>query len=90
MFTQQQQQRQQLEAGCYNKVLQQHYGGHVSDTYLLFLLVKVVDDDTDEEIEREEGSEDDEKYEVEVHVNVGLTDGLFIHLSQSTYDPTLL
>jgi len=34
----------------------------------LFLLhVEVVDDDADEQIECEEGTEDDEKHEVEVH-----------------------
>lgn len=46
------------------------------NTYLLLLLVEVVDDDSDEEVEGEEGSEEDEEDEVDVHVDVDLADGL--------------
>ena len=46
------------------------------DTYLLLLLVEVVDDDPDEEVEREEGTEYDEEYKVDVHVDVDLPDRL--------------
>jgi hypothetical protein len=50
------------------------------DTYLLLLFVEVVDDDSDEEVEGEEGPEDDEEDEVEVHVDVHLTYGLLPNL----------
>ena len=53
---------------------------YVGDTYLSLLLVKVVDDDADEEVEGEEGAENDEDDEVEVHVEVDLLDGLLLHL----------
>ena len=49
-------------------------------THLFLLLVEVVDDDADEEVEGEEGAEDDEDDKVEVHVEVDLLDGLFLHL----------
>jgi hypothetical protein len=40
------------------------------DTYLLLLLIEVVNDHTNEQVEGEEGPEDDEEYEVPVHVDV--------------------
>ena len=45
-------------------------------TYLLFLLIEVVNDDSNEEIEREEGTEDNEEDKVEIHPNVYLSDWL--------------
>lgn len=36
-------------------------------TYLFLLHVEIFDDDTDEEVESEEGAKDDEQNEVEVH-----------------------
>lgn len=42
------------------------------DTHLFLLLVEVVDDDTDEQVECEEGPKDDEDDKVEVHVEVHL------------------
>ncbi len=51
-------------------------------TYLLLLLVEVVDDHADEEVEREERPEDDEEHEVEVHVDVHLADRLLTDLQQ--------
>jgi hypothetical protein len=53
----------------------------VQDTYLLFLLIEVVNDDTNEEIQSEEGAEDDKEHEVQVHVDVGLPDRLFVNLN---------
>ena len=50
------------------------------DTYLLLLLVEVVDDDADEQVQGEEGAEDDEDDEIEVHVDVHLVLGLFLLL----------
>lgn len=41
---------------------------HLKNTYLLLLLVKVVYDDTDKQVQGEEGPEDDEDDEVEIHV----------------------
>jgi hypothetical protein len=55
----------------------------VQDTYLLFLLIEVVNDDTNEEIQSEEGAKDDKEHEVQVHVDVGLPDGLLVHLYAS-------
>ena len=49
-------------------------------TYLLLLFIEVVDDDTNEQVEREEGAEDDEEDEVQVHVDVHLVDGLLADL----------
>lgn len=49
-------------------------------TYLLFLLVEVVDNDTNEEIQGEEGPKDDEYDKVDVHVNIILIYGLVFHL----------
>jgi hypothetical protein len=54
-----------------------------ADTYLLFLLIEVVNDDTNEEIQSEEGAKDDKEHEVQVHVDVGLPDGLLVHLYAS-------
>ena len=51
-------------------------------TYLLFLLVEVVNDDTDEQVESEEGAKDDEEDKVEVHVDVDLTYRLFTMLGR--------
>ena len=50
------------------------------NTYLLFLFIEVIDDDSNEEIEGEEGAKDDEEDKVDVHVDVDLPDGLFSNL----------
>ena len=50
------------------------------NTYLLLLLIEVIDDDSNEEIEGEEGAKDDEEDEVDVHVDVDLPDGLLPNL----------
>ena len=50
------------------------------NTYLLFLFIEVIDDDSNEEIEGEEGAKDDEEDEVDVHVDVDLPDGLLPNL----------
>ena len=50
------------------------------NTYLLFLFIEVIDDDSNEEIEVEEGAEDDEEDKVDVHVDVDLPDRLFSNL----------
>ena len=49
-------------------------------TYLFLLLIKVVYDDSDEQIEGEKRAKDDEKDKVEVHVDVDFTDGLLAKL----------
>lgn len=53
-------------------------------THLSLLLVEIVDDDADEEVEREEGAENDEDHEVQVHVEVDFSDWLLLHLNQKT------
>ena len=50
------------------------------NTYLLLLLIEVIDDDSNEEIEGEEGAKDDEEDKVDVHVDVDLPDGLLPNL----------
>lgn len=55
----------------------EHFEG---TTGFLFLLVKVVDDDSDKQIERKKRPEDDEKYKVEVHVDVCLANWLLANL----------
>lgn len=49
-------------------------------SYLFLLLIEVVDDDTDEEVQCEEGTEDDEDDKVDVHVYVVLVHWLVFHL----------
>ena len=51
-------------------------------TYLFLLLVEVVDDDTNEQVEGEEGAEDDEDDKVEVHVEVHFIFRLVLQLEQ--------
>ena len=53
-------------------------------TYLLLLLVEVVDDDADEQVEGEEGAEDDEDDKVEVHVQVDFIFRLLFQLDGTT------
>lgn len=50
------------------------------ETYLGFLLVEVVDDDSNKKVEGEEGAKDDEADEVQVHVQVVLILWLGLHL----------
>ena len=55
---------------------------HLQGSAGFFLLfVKVVDDDSNKEVEREEGAENDEENKVEVHVNVDFFFRLLVHLS---------
>ena len=53
------------------------------NTYLLFLFIEVIDDDSNEEIEGEEGAKDDEEDKVDVHVDVDLADGLLPNLRKT-------
>jgi len=57
-------------------------GKLIWNTYLFLLLVEIVDDHSDEEVQSEKWSKDDEKYKVKVHVDVNLTDGLLTNLSE--------
>ena len=52
------------------------------NTYLFLLFVEIVDDHTNEQVEGEKGSKDDEKDKVKVHVNVDLTDRLLAQLQK--------
>lgn len=56
--------------------------GRWVDTHLLLLLVEIVNDDTDKEVEGEEGPKDDEDDKIEVHVDVHLILGLFFLLQR--------
>ncbi len=52
------------------------------NTYLFLLLVKVVNNDTNEEIQSEEGPKDYEDDKIYIHVDVVLIDGLVLNLHQ--------
>ena len=54
--------------------------GHLLYTYLFLLLIKVVNDDSYEEVESEERPKDYEEDKVEVHVNIHLPNRLLPHL----------
>ena len=56
-----------------------------NNTHLSLLLIEIVNNDTDEEIEGEEGSEYDEDDKVKVHVEVDFSDGLFLHLKINSF-----
>ena len=60
------------------------------NTYLLFLFIEVIDDDSNKEIEGEEGAKDNEEDEVDVHVNVGFSDGLIPNLQHENFNPQQL
>lgn len=49
-------------------------------SYLFLLLIEVVDNDTNEEVQCEEGAEDDKDDKVDVHVYVVLIHRLIFHL----------
>lgn len=52
------------------------------ETYLFLLLIEVINDDTNEQVQGEEGAEDDEDDKVDVHVDVVLILRLLIRLSK--------
>ena len=58
-------------------------------TYLFLLLVEIINNDTDEKVEREERAEDDEEHEVEVHVDVDLADRLLTELQKEVKELTM-
>lgn len=43
-------------------------GKKILNTYLLFLLVEIIYDDTNKQVQGEEGSKDDENDKVKIHV----------------------
>lgn len=49
-------------------------------TGFLLLLVEIVNDDSNKEIEREEGAEDNKEDKVEVHVDIDFSLRLLVHL----------
>ena len=49
-------------------------------TYLFLLLIEIVYDDTNKEIECEEGSKYDENNKIQVHLQVDLILWLFVYL----------
>ena len=56
------------------------------DTYLLFLFVEVINDDTNEQVKREEGSKDDEEDEIQIHVDVAFLYGLLAILQNMEWN----
>lgn len=52
------------------------------NTHLFLLLVEVVDDDANEEVQGEEGTENDEDDKVDVHVEVDLVLWLLFNLAR--------
>ena len=57
-------------------------------TYLFLLFVEIINNDSDEKVEREERAEDDEEHEVEVHVDVDLADRLLTKLQNEVEEMT--
>jgi len=55
---------------------------HTIAAYLLFLHVKVLDDDADKEIEREKRAEYDEEDKVEIHKHSDFSHRLHANLQQ--------
>lgn len=53
------------------------------NTYLFLLFVEVINDDTNKQIEGKEGSKNNEKDKVEVHVDVDFPYGLLSQLKES-------
>ena len=53
------------------------------NTYLFLLFVEIINDDTNKQIEGKEGSKNDEKDKVEVHVDVDFPYGLLSQLKES-------
>ena len=52
------------------------------NTYLFLLFVEIINDDTNKQIEGKEGSKNDEKDKVEVHVDVDFPYGLLSQLKK--------
>ena len=50
------------------------------NTYLLFLLVEVIYDDTNEQVQSEEWPEDDEDDKINIHVEAVFINGLLVYL----------
>lgn len=55
---------------------------NVRNTYLLFLLVEIIYDDTNKQVQGEEGPKDDENNKVKIHVQTFLILRLEFHLSK--------
>lgn len=53
---------------------------HKLNTYLFLLFIKVVNDDTNEEVEGEETAKNNEEDKVKIHVDVDFSDGLLAKL----------
>lgn len=72
-----------LETGQYVRiwVISGHWQGG-EETYLFLLLIEVINDDTNEQVQGEEGAEDDEDDKVDVHIDVILIFRLLIRLSK--------
>ena len=49
-------------------------------TGFLLLLIKVINNNSNKEVECEEGAKDDEEYKIEIHVDVDLSFWLLINL----------
>ena len=50
------------------------------NTYLLFLLVEIIYDDTNEQVQSEEWPEDDEDDKINIHVEAVFINGLLVYL----------
>lgn len=50
------------------------------NTYLLFLLVEIIYDDTNEQVQSEEWPKDDEDDKINIHVEAVFINGLLVYL----------
>lgn len=55
---------------------------YLINNYPLFLLIKVINNNTNKQVECKERSKYNEKYKIEVHVDVDFPDRLFVHLEE--------
>lgn len=49
-------------------------------TYLFLLFVKVIDDDSNKQVQRKEWAENYKEYEIQIHVDVSFPNRLFQYL----------
>lgn len=60
------------------------------NTYLLFLFIEIINDDSNKQVKSEERTKNNKEHEVEIHVNIGFSDWLFVELEINLINPNSL
>lgn len=60
------------------------------NTYLLFLFIEIINDDSNKQVKSEERTENNKEHEVEIHVNVSFSNWLLVELEINPINPNLL